>query len=74
MKLDKTKLLAVIDRMRKAVEEDDSFEGSLSYSAMHEGLERGEFEVGAFFRIGNSEGQGGSIIVQSDQPDEGVSP
>jgi hypothetical protein len=68
MKKSKDELLALIDRMREAVAADDSFEGSLSYTAMADGLERHEFEVAAGFRIGNSQGQGGMVLV-TGQPD-----
>jgi hypothetical protein len=70
MKIDKKGLLALIDEMRLAVSNDDSFEGSLSYSMMEPGLERDEIEVGAFFRIGNSQGQGGAVIVEATKPAE----
>ncbi len=45
----------------------DSFEGSISYSCMDERIppeQIGSFEVQANFRIGNSEGQGGTIMIQ----------
>lgn len=62
-KIDKTTLLCLLDRIRDAVEHDDSFEGRLYYTTLDERCGRAEFMVDAFIRVGNSEGQGGSIVV-----------
>lgn len=48
-------LLAALRDMYDSLLNDDSFEGSLEYTAA---AERHQFEVMAFYRIGNSEGQG----------------
>jgi hypothetical protein len=61
MKQTKEDLLAILESIAAHVREDDSFEGRISYTCMAEGLARGEFEVEAFYRIGNSEGQGGAV-------------
>jgi hypothetical protein len=61
--------------MHDAVTNNDSFAGSLSYSptvkswgdngAVLSGWD--EFEVSAFVRVGNSEGQGGAIVLLEDE-------
>lgn len=56
----KEQLLDILRAMVEAIQTDDSFEGSLEYSATPE---RHQFEVMAFWRVGNSEGQGGSCMV-----------
>lgn len=53
-------LLGTLRDMIDAIERDDSFGGTITYEALPE---RHTFEVMAFFRIGNSEGQGGSRIL-----------
>lgn len=58
--ISKATLLNTLKHMFEAIEADDSFEGSIEYSATPE---RHMFEARAFFRVGNSEGQGGSIII-----------
>ncbi|MGU3658440.1 hypothetical protein [Methylobacterium fujisawaense] len=70
MKMTKEQALATLDDMRAAICADDSFEGSLSYSFMEEGLGPNEVELSAFYRIGNSTGQGGArVIPPSGQAD-----
>lgn len=61
--LNKQQLLAVLEDMKKSIENDDSMEGSINYSVMSENLKPGEFEVQAAYRVGNSEGQGSIRIV-----------
>lgn len=58
--LSKERFLALLDILRAAIQEDDSFGGSLEYEATDR---RHVFEVRAFIRTGNSQGQGGSIVV-----------
>lgn len=68
MKQTKEQLLSILADISAAIQADDSFEGSLSYTVMAEGLERGEFEVEAVYRIGNSEGQGGMVLIRREAP------
>lgn len=67
MKINKTTLLALLADICKRIEEDDSFEGSISWSCMIEEIpcERHEFEVEARYRYGNQEGQGGTRIIEA---------
>lgn len=53
-------LAAYLRDMAAAVEASDSFEGHIEYEATPE---KDMFKVQAFWRVGNSEGQGGSRIV-----------
>ena len=64
----KAVLLDFLKATLQAIEEDDSFEGSIQYQVTG----RDEFEIGAFVRVGNSMGQGGSMLIEAtkypDQP------
>jgi len=67
-RLAKADLLVVLRDMAERVEADDSFEGSVEWTCIDpetvsDDLEPGEFMVRAFWRVGNSEGQGGARIV-----------
>lgn len=66
MKMSKEKLIKLLKDTLHAVENNDTFEGRISYSCMPEHVELAadEFEVDAFVRVGNSEGQGGAICIQ----------
>jgi hypothetical protein len=70
MKATKEQVLAAIDAMRARIEADDSFEGSVSYTIMPDYLERGEFELQAAYRVGNSMGQGGMTIIPLSEDGE----
>jgi hypothetical protein len=62
--LNKQQLLAVLEDIKKSIENNDSMEGRISYSVMSsENIKSGEFEVDAIYRVGNSEGQGSIRIV-----------
>lgn len=61
--LQQSELATLLRAMARLVEAGDSFEGNLSYSCMDDGLAPGEFAVRAQFRTGNSEGQGGMVVV-----------
>lgn len=63
MKMQKEQLIAMLEDMLSAIKMDDSFEGSVNYTIMDEDLGPGEFEVGAFYRVGNSMGQGGAVVI-----------
>jgi len=56
----KEQLLDALRAITEAVENDDSFEGSIDYIITET---RHQFEVMVFWRVGNSEGQGGSIMI-----------
>lgn len=64
MKIHKSELIERLKQTILDLENDDSFEGTLTYTCMVEGLERGEFECQWYLRHGNSEGQGGCSILQ----------
>jgi hypothetical protein len=58
-------LLAILDDIKSSVERDDSFEGSIEYE-LREPLVlvgHGSFAVRASYRVGNSQGQGGLVMV-----------
>lgn len=63
----KTQMLAELDRLRRSIEEDDSFEGSLAYEITTEGpdSEEAEFLLQAALRVGNSMGQGGLRLLRT---------
>lgn len=53
-------LAAALRSMAESIEASDSFEGYLKYEALPE---KDTFNVEAFWRVGNSDGQGGSHII-----------
>ncbi len=53
-------LAAALRDMAACIEASDSFEGSIAYEALPE---KDTFNVEAFYRIGNSEGQGGCRMI-----------
>lgn len=63
MKLDTLKLRALLSDIRRRITARDSFEGTISWSYLEEGLEQGECEVSAVYRIDNIAGQGGTRII-----------
>lgn len=65
MKQSKKQLIAVFRDILNGLENDDSFQGNISYDAMVDGLEREEFEVTGCYRVGNSMGQGGVVLLPS---------
>lgn len=61
----KAELLAILDDIRTSVERDDSFEGSIEY-LMPGPLDLdpdADFAVMASYRVGNSQGQGGVVLI-----------
>lgn len=58
-------LIAILDHIRGSIAAGDSFEGSIEYlmpsTIGHEIADQEEYAVRAFFRIGNSMGQGGAV-------------
>jgi hypothetical protein len=63
MKMPLAHLVAHLEAMQAAVLRDDSLEGFLRYAATEEPT---EFEVEAFYRVGNREGQGGCVLIKAD--------
>lgn len=59
-KLTSQELAETLRSMAKSIEENDSFEGSIEYSFTSD---PGIFEAMGSFRIGNSEGQGGCVLI-----------
>lgn len=63
----KKQLIATLKDMIDVIEQDDSFEGRITYTCMspdehsQDQIPNGSFEVNVFYRIGNSVRQGGSI-------------
>ncbi len=57
-------LAATLREMAGLIELRDSFQGHITYDTVVPGLESDQFEVVAFYRTGNSMGQGGSVIIQ----------
>jgi len=71
--LTKENLMNVLGDIRKSIENNDSFEGNISYTRMTPGLKRDEFDVQGMFRVGNSQGQGGSFQFEPTSiNDQGV--
>jgi hypothetical protein len=66
-KLTKAEFLNVLRAIVECVESDDSFEGSLKYTCLEGDCKRGEFLVNAFWRNGNSQGQGGCAIISGPE-------
>lgn len=63
----KEELLATLKDMQAVIEANDSFEGNISYNCMADNVEpgSGNFEVSATYRVGNSLGQGGVVMIQA---------
>lgn len=56
-------LLVALRAVVTLVEDDDSFEGSISYACMDDRCSRHEFMLEAAVRSGNKEGQGSMVLV-----------
>jgi hypothetical protein len=54
-------LLALLADVSRCIQADDSYEGSLVWEAT---MRPHEFEVYASYRVGNSMGQGGVVLVE----------
>ena len=66
IRLTRTQLLAELDGLRRSIEHDDSFEGSISYEITIEPEgDEPVFLVMAALRIGNSMGQGGMRLLRA---------
>lgn len=61
----KDDLIAVVKDILAGIEANDSFEGTINYSCMHPAAKGAEFEVGAMYRVGNSMGQGGMVVIDN---------
>ncbi len=58
-KVTQKKLLDLLDLMKAGITSGDSLEGSLEYAA----ISPDEFNLVAAIRIGNLQGQGGTILI-----------
>jgi hypothetical protein len=56
-------LAAILEDMAKRIRNNDSFEGSIQYSCLDDGLKPGTFNATGPYRVGNSEGQGGVRLL-----------
>ena len=65
MIMSKDELVEMVKDILARIEANDSFEGSINYSCMHPSVNGQEFEVGATYRVGNSLGQGGMVVVDN---------
>jgi hypothetical protein len=75
MKLGTTMFEKLLDDIRMRVGTGDSFEGTLSYSCLEDGLQPGEWEVSTTYRVGNLNGQGGTrMLLGTMRVDEQVNP
>lgn len=72
MKKTAKELADMLRNLAEDIEDGDSFEGSLSYTCMLDGLAPQEFEVEAAFRVGNSEGRGGTVIIRAETLQTGM--
>jgi hypothetical protein len=64
VRISREKLVSLLERLAASVRADDSLEGSLRYRAEGDG----RFEVGCCYRVGNSAGQGGVVLVEPEDP------
>jgi hypothetical protein len=59
-------LVALLRQLARHIEAEDSFEGSFEYHASTRQV--GFYEVNAAYRIGNSDGaQGGMMLIQGNR-------
>ena len=65
MIMSKDDLIATVKDILASIEANDSFEGTINYSCMHPAVQGPEFEVGAMYRVGNSMGQGGMVVIDN---------
>lgn len=63
MKVNKAQLLMLLADITRTVEADDSFEGSIGWIAIN----RDNFAVYGAYRVGNSQGQGGMVLLGSEE-------
>jgi len=73
MKQTTTQLVTELRRIAEVVETGDSFEGSIQYTCMEDGLEKDEWEVTGAYRVGNAEGQGG-VRMLAQTTEKGKAP
>lgn len=63
MLIKKEDLKILLVNLANSIEEGDSFEGNLSYTCMEDHIPPGSFELTGAFRTGNTQGQGGTTIL-----------
>jgi hypothetical protein len=66
MKCSIDELQAILSDIHTRLSVGDTFEGSITYSALDSDLQKGELRVRGGYRIGNSEGQGGWRMFNDD--------
>jgi hypothetical protein len=66
MKQTTAQLVKALRSMADSIEQHDSFEGWIEYT-FSEDDDPDAFDVKAFWRVGNSEGQGGCIMIGEDK-------
>lgn len=76
MILTKEKFIELLVDLLTEVKNNDSLQGNVTYDALHPKAGPDEFEVTAYFRVGNSMGQGGVVMVdpvlEDSEPSEGI--
>jgi type II secretory pathway component PulF len=65
----KEQIAAALRSMAETVESGDSFDGSLEYHVRDEDM---DFDVVAMWRVGNSEGQGGCVMLGEEDSETNV--
>jgi hypothetical protein len=69
----KDQLIAALRSMADSIDEGDSFEGSIQYTITGRDVTgQDTFDVLAFWRVGNSMGQGGSIMIGDEGSSHGT--
>ncbi|WP_329390082.1 hypothetical protein OG211_12145 [Streptomyces niveus] len=67
--MSREELLKLLDDMRERVASRDSFEGHIQYLIADVTNEH-PFDVAAMYRVGNSMGQGGCVLVGAETREE----
>jgi hypothetical protein len=62
--MSKEETIKVFQSIITAIENDDSFQGSIEYEV----IDQNNFEVFAAYRTGNSQGQSGIVLIREDKP------
>jgi len=64
--MSRDQLLQLLDDVRQRVASGDSLEGNIRYLLAQPGAEH-PYDVDGMYRVGNSMGQGGCILIGADQ-------
>lgn len=65
-KLTTEELVALLRHMADSVEARDSFSGMIEYDCMTDRCQPGEYLVKGAYRVGNSQGQGGMVLIEGE--------